>query len=168
MKWANDFWAWLERDSAAISAVAAAIQAAAIVFAVYQVYLTRTQIADARRGLQANVELQIQHDGRELLGSLKPDVYAYIYGHTLKSGTEGDAAQKIVQLLNYYASISRQHDIGALDDGFWQTTEREFCFFISQDHVQPFWEAAIKSGSYAPAFVEAGKQCQAGTPQSLQ
>lgn len=161
-QWADDTWQWLRANNEPIVALATAIQAIAIVFAVYQVALTRTQIADARRSLQANVELQIQHDGRDLLGSLSPEIINYIFkNQPLKTEAKVEAQQRIAQLLNYYASISRQHGIGAIDEGYWETTKKEFCFFLTQDHVRPMWDAAVKSGNYAPTFVEVGNQCLA-------
>lgn len=63
-------WCWLRHNSEPIVALATSIQVVAVIFAVTQLYLTKVQIEDARKGLRANVEFQIQHDGRELLGSL--------------------------------------------------------------------------------------------------
>jgi hypothetical protein len=161
-QWIAIFWQWLKTHNESIVALATAIQAIAVVFAVYQVTLTKTQIEDARRGLQANVELQIQHDGRDLLSSLNPDVRNYVYANqALKPEAEREAQLKVIELLNYYASISRQHGMDAVDDGFWEVTKKEFCFFLIHDHVRPIWDAAVKSSSYAPAFVEVGKQCLA-------
>jgi hypothetical protein len=158
--WIAGAWTWLKDNNESVVALAAAVQALAIVFAVVQVWLTKKQIEDARHGVQANVEFQIQHDGRDLLNSMNPEVIGYIYeNQPAKPDTERLARQKIVQVLNYYAAIFRQRDLGGIEPGFWEATNKEFCFFLTRDHVRPIWDAAVRSGNYTSAFVEVGRQC---------
>jgi len=159
-RWISVSWAWLQTHNESIVSLASAVQAIAIVAAVYQISLTKTQIEDARHSLEASVELQLQHDGRDILGSLTPDLYNYIYDNQpLRPEPEREAQKKIAQLLNFYSSVSRESGIGALGAEYWDAARKEFCFFIQHDHVRPMWESAVARGAYVPAFVEIGSLC---------
>jgi hypothetical protein len=162
---------WLRDHAEEVTAVASAIQAAGVVVAVIGVGIAACQIRDARNALRATTMLQIQKDGRDLLGSTDPDVANYIYAYDPQRKYDPvivDKAQlRIVQILNYYAAASRQHDVGAVDDDMWNSIQREFCDVLTtKQPFQRLWKQAVQNKIYGPNFLEVGNQClrSAGIP----
>jgi hypothetical protein len=153
-------WQWLKGNSDPVIAVATSLQVIAIICGAILVWLTKVQIEEAHSALTANTELQFQRDGRELIGSLKPEIASYIYdGKPLTNEREGQL--KITQILSYYASVSRQYSKGVIDSTFWESTKRELCFFLNHDHVKSVWNAAVKANVYTSFFTEVGQKCLA-------
>lgn len=157
----QDVWNWLKGNSDPVIAIGTFLQLVALVVGVITLVLTKRQIEDAHDALRASTEFQIQRDGRELLSALPPTTFQYIYRNQPLSGeNQLEANIKIVEILNYYAAISRQGSAGVLDPEFWGATRREFCFFIGHPNVKAIWDAGVKATAYPQQLVEAGRSCR--------
>lgn len=151
-----------------VTAVSSAIQAAGVFFAVVAVGIAACQLNDARTALRATTMLQIQKDGRELFGATDPDVASYLYAFSPQKKYDPVVAEKgrirAIQILNYYASASRQHDVGTVDDDMWNSVKREFCSVITtKEPFQRLWKEAVQKKIYNANFIEVGNQCSAAT-----
>ncbi len=167
-------WDWLKQNSQAVSAFAATVQAVAVAFVVYQLWLTWTQISVARISTRASLEFQMQQDGRELLDSISPRVYSFIFyplpGQTspisekdLTKDEQFELNKKVEEIINYYAAIWRLHAngvIGESNDEYWKAYQTEFCNFVTLQNVHQSWIWASHSSAYEDGFRQLGNQCQ--------
>jgi hypothetical protein len=150
--------------SAALSAVAAIIQAAGTVIAVIAVAITAWQIRDTRNALRATTALQMQKDGRDLLGSMEPALASYIYGYDPQRKYDADVVERarlrLVQILNFYAAGERQYGYGTIDDSLWPAFESEFCRVLtSSEPARRLWEQAVQKQIYRSSFIDIGSKC---------
>ena len=163
-------WNWITRarNAEGVTAIAAAIQAIGILLALAGVIVAIIQIRETRDALRATTALQLQKDGRDLIGSTDPTVADYIYayrpGKKYDPDTVAKAQLRMIQILNYYAAASRQHDIGTVDESLWHSFDRELCRILyPHSPFELLWEQAVNEKIYSDNFLEAGQRCmQAG------
>jgi hypothetical protein len=160
-------WKWLidntNSNAIAITAIAACVQAVSLVAAVIGLYIAWAQIDAAKDALKGTLTLQLQKDGRDLFGAMEPPVREYIYGYrpteTYKEEVSGNARQRIIQVLNYYASAHRQYTKDRIDAEAWLSMKPEMCRFLKYVPVGRIWEQAIELKIYPEKFREVGQQC---------
>jgi hypothetical protein len=163
----NRLWRWLtantNANAIAITAIASCVQAASLVAAVIGLYLAWIQIDSAKDALKGTLTLQLQKDGRDLFGAMEPLVREYIYGYspteTYKDEISGNARQRIIQVLNYYASAYRQYTKDRIDAEVWLSMQTEMCSFLKHVPVRRVWEQAMQLKIYPEKFREIGQQC---------
>lgn len=148
----------------AVSALSGAIQTIGVIAAVVGLLVTSCQLRDTRNALRATTALQLQKDGRELFGSMDPDSASYIYAYDGQKKYDPAVVQKaqirVIQVLNYYASASRQHDYGTIDEDLWGSVVQEFCGTLTKYEVfRRFWMQAVQNKIYRTNFIETGQKC---------
>lgn len=140
------------------------VQTLGIVFTFVGVLMAWYQLRDTNNALRATTALQIQRDGRELLGSMNPKAASYIYAFDPDEKYDPtvikEAQIRVIQILNYYASASRQHDYGTIDDEMWNSVKWEFCKALKHYNLfQTFWAQAVQKKIYRANFLEEGQKC---------
>jgi hypothetical protein len=153
-----------EHTARGISSLTSALQTLGIVVALVGAFMAWDQLRDTRNALRATTALQIQKDGRELFGSMDPDTASYIYAFDAQKKYNPVVVQKaqirVIQILNYYASASRQHDYRTIDNNLWRSIETEFCKALKNyDVFKQFWAQAVQKKIYRANFIEVGQAC---------
>jgi hypothetical protein len=148
----------------AVSALSSALQTAGIILAAVGLLMTSCQLRDTRNALRATTALQLQKDGRELFGAMDPDTASYIYAYDSQKKYDPAIVQKAqiraIQVLNYFASASRQNDYGTIDADLWQSVVREFCGTLTRYEIfRRFWSQAVQNKIYRDNFIAVGQAC---------
>lgn len=148
-----------------VQTLAAWSQVAATVFAALGLAFTGYQMLQTRQEAQATRSYEIQKDGRELLRtiSLDSEVFSYIYENDVNKLYSADVIRRarmpIIQLVNFYASIFRQLNKEAIDQGIWKSANMEFCNLMRSPPIQLFWLERSDKGAYPGDFKKVAQKC---------
>ncbi|WP_162256733.1 hypothetical protein [Mesorhizobium sp. Root695] len=123
-------------NSAAIQSGAAI---AGVLVGIFGFGATICQLSATKNALQASNTYTIQHDARELITAINPNI------RKIRAGTvapeEKDAALVDVwKMLNFYLSVYRQSVSGGIKPDFSQAFADDFCSTISNKGMAAAWD----------------------------